>query len=200
VRISDHRWGGYLANVTPSEWLHDFESRIPEAITGAEFLQRYAGTADPVTSVDPKVTYPVRHPTRHPIEEHLRVRTFAELLQHPPSESRLGLLGELMYQSHASYSACGLGSEATDTLVEMVRGLGPDSGLYGAKITGAGSGGTVAILGRADARAALVDIAERYARLSGRRPAVFSGSGPGAHQFGIERWRSGFQLPGDEVK
>ena len=27
-----------------------------------------------------------------------------------------------MYQSHASYSACGLGSAATDRLVELVRG------------------------------------------------------------------------------
>lgn len=34
---------------------------------------------------------------------------------------QLETLGELMYQSHASYSRCGLGSEGTDRLVELVR-------------------------------------------------------------------------------
>ena len=58
-------------------------------------------------------------------------------------------MGELMSAAHDSYSACGIGSDGTDLLVELVREAGPQSGLYGAKITGGGSGGTVAILGRA---------------------------------------------------
>ena len=64
-------------------------------------------------------------------------------------------MGQMMAASHASYSACGLASEGTDLLVELVREAGPASGLYGAKITGGGSGGTVAILGRAGADAAV---------------------------------------------
>lgn len=51
-------------------------------------------------------------------------------------------------QSHASYSRCGLGSEATDRLVALTRreiarakDAGQESVLYGAKITGGGSGG-----------------------------------------------------------
>ena len=93
-------------------------------------------------------------------------------------------LGQLMYASHASYSACGLGSEGTDLLVELVRQAGPKQGLYGAKITGGGSGGTVAILARRDADHAVQALAERYAQQTGRPKRVFAGSSPGAAAFG----------------
>ena len=58
-----------------------------------------------------------------------------------------------MYESHASYSACGLGSDGTDRLVALAREAGSRSGIYGAKITGGGSGGTVAMLGGRGRRA-----------------------------------------------
>ena len=54
----------------------------------------------------------------------------------------------LSLQSHASYSRCGLGSEGTDRLVALVRAeqaaalaTGKQPALFGAKITGGGSGG-----------------------------------------------------------
>jgi len=90
----------------------------------------------------------------------------------------------LMYQSHASYSACGLGSAETDLIVRLVREAGPARGLYGAKITGGGSGGTVAVLGRRGSEAAVAEIAERYEQATGRRARTFSGSSPGAAAFG----------------
>ena len=92
-----------------------------------------------------------------------------------------------MYGSHASYSACGLGSDGTDLLVELVREAGPAAGLFGAKITGGGSGGTVAILGRSEAGPAVAEIARRYHEQTGREPYVFAGSSPGACQFGVRR-------------
>ena len=93
-----------------------------------------------------------------------------------------------MYESHASYSACGLGSAGTDRLVALVKEAGQGSGLYGAKITGGGSGGTVAVLGRrgADVRA----VASAYARETGQPPRIFSGSSPGAAAFGHVRMRA----------
>jgi L-arabinokinase len=94
------------------------------------------------------------------------------------------LAGELMYQSHASYSACGLGSAATDRIVELSRAAGPEQGIYGAKITGGGSGGTVAILGRRDAGPVVASLAEKYARETGYQPYIFSGSSPGSAGFG----------------
>jgi L-arabinokinase len=98
------------------------------------------------------------------------------------------LLGELMYEAHASYSACGLGAAATDRLVALVRAAGPAAGLYGAKITGGGSGGTVAVLARRKSRAAVEAIAARHGEETGRAPVVFAGSSPGAHAFGVRRF------------
>ena len=184
VRILDPVYGGYLANVTPEVFEERFEEGLPEHIRGRDFLARYCDTTDPVTEVDPDATYAVRAPTAHPIHEHARVSTFARLLAGPPDERRWRRLGQLMYESHASYSACGLGCPATDRLVEMVRQVGPAGGLFGAKITGGGSGGTVAVLGRPDAEPAVREIARRYAAQAGAGGHVFAGSSPGALAFG----------------
>jgi L-arabinokinase len=89
-----------------------------------------------------------------------------------------------MYDSHASYSACGLGAQTTDLLVELVRATGVDQGLYGAKITGGGSGGTVAVLGDRDAGPAVKKVADRFAAVMGYEPYIFSGSSPGSAAFG----------------
>jgi L-arabinokinase len=65
------------------------------------------------------------------------------------------------------------------------------NGLLGAKITGGGAGGTVAVLGyaRPEAEAAFNRVAERYCEKSGLLPYVFSGSSPGADDFGIAKIR-----------
>jgi L-arabinokinase len=96
-------------------------------------------------------------------------------------------LGALMYQSHASYSACGLGSTGTDRLVDLVHGAGAAHGLYGAKITGGGSGGVVAVLARAGSRVVVHEIAQRYAAETGRGGNVLGGSSAGAKSFGVAR-------------
>ena len=186
VAIHDHLWGGYLANVTPSSWAQRFEALVPERLEGGAFLDCWGGITDAVTRVDPTRSYAVRAATAHPILEHARVRTFAALLSSPAMDVP-DLLGELMAQSHASYSACGLGSAATDELVAAVRAAGPGAGLYGAKITGGGSGGTVAVLGRADAGPAVEAVAAAHARESGRAARVFSGSSPGAMSSPVMR-------------
>lgn len=191
VKIADDRWHGYLANVTPAEFEEHFAAHLPEHMSGADFLQNYQGTTDPVTEVDAARTYAVRQPAAHAIYEHFRVRAFAELLHAPASERRRELLGELMYQSHVSYSACGLGSRETDLLVQLVRQAGAERGLYGAKITGGGSGGTVAVLGRRGEDGSVTAIAEAFERETGHKCAVFSGSSPGSAAFGHLRLRKG---------
>lgn len=191
VQVQDERWSGYLANISPSEYKQYYAAQLPRVISGADFIEQYGGTTDTVTTIDPDVEYHVRVPTNHPINEHFRVRTFAELLQGELSPARLELLGELMCQSHASYSACGLGCDGTDLLVDLVREFGPERGLYGAKITGGGSGGTVAVLGRRDAEGAVREIAAQYAEKTGHAPYIFAGSSPGAVSFGTLRLASG---------
>ena len=61
----------------------------------------------------------------------------------------------IILQCHYSYGACGLGSDGTDRLVRLVQEMqhgkpssSEDGTLYGAKITGGGSGGTVCVIGR----------------------------------------------------
>src|SRR2546425_2616198 len=121
--------------------------------------------------------------TRHPIYEHARVRSFAEILKDWRGVSQARSLGELMFQSHDSYSRCGLGSDGTDALVALVRESASDQ-LYGAKITGGGSGGTVAVLGRRGAGNVVRKIANLYRQKTGYQPTIISGSSPGASVFG----------------
>jgi galactokinase len=183
----------YLANVSPQEFAA-LADQIPERLTGREFLRRYQNAGDPMVTLDPERVYAVRIATAHPIYEHTRVREFAEQLSrwggsepHNPQTlaENAEHLGTLMYASHASYSACGLGSDGTDALVALVRRAGRMSGLYGAKITGGGSGGTVAILGRSDAGPLVYAIAAQYAHRSGQAARVFDGSSSGAAACGV---------------
>jgi galactokinase len=195
--IDDPRWRGCLANVSTAEFEKHYVHELPERLSGAEFLSRCGGTTDRVTRVDPSREYAIRIPTAHPIYEHQRVRRFTEVLEDGSalaseiSGSRgvyggasLEVLGELMYESHNSYSACGLNSEGTDLLVNLVREAGPASGLYGAKITGGGSGGTVAVLGSRTAGPGIEMICEKYAKETSLQPYVFAGSSSGSASFG----------------
>lgn len=170
--VDDPIWNGYLANVAPAEWESKFRERVPARMPGAEFLSRFGGTTDAATTVDRDRDYAVRQPTAHPIHEHERVRRFRSLLVGIGSggvdDATMVRLGELMAASHQSYGACGLGSDGTDVLVAMVRETGPAAGLFGAKITGGGSGGTVAVLARPDSRPVLDAIVARYRRETGR--------------------------------
>jgi L-arabinokinase len=187
VVVQDPQWKGYLANISPAEFEQRFADRLPERISGAEFVERYGGTTDTVTRVETDRNYAVLNPTSHAVYESYRVQKFAELLRshgNSPDNRKPELLGHLMFDSHASYSACGLGSEGTDALVELVKTIGVGRGLYGAKITGGGSGGTVAVLGNRDAGDVIEDVAHRYAQRTGYKPYIFSGSSPGSAAFG----------------
>ncbi|MBI2404022.1 MAG: GHMP kinase [Gemmatimonadetes bacterium] len=185
VRIDDSRWGGYLANVTPAEFAV-LGGGLPEEMSGAEFLRRYEGITDPVTTIHPEHRYPVRRATEHPVGEQARVERFAKLLGVLLDQPQAAVeAGGLMYQSHRSYGACGLGSDGTDRLVDLVAAVGPSGGLFGAKITGGGSGGTVAVLGTSGAEAVVRDLAARYRAESGRPSGVFTDSGPGAVETGV---------------
>ncbi len=169
--------GGYLADLTPAEF-SQFARSLPDEMKGAEFLERYGGISDTATVVHPDRRYPVRIAAQHPVGEQQRVDRFAELLptlgDHPDAANELG---RLMYASHQSYSACGLGSTGTDAIVELIRAAGPQRGVFGAKITGGGSGGTVAILATRDAESVVREIAGEA--------RVFAESGPGAAETGV---------------
>jgi galactokinase len=184
IQICDHKWNGYLANIAPAEFETFYASQLPPQMLGEEFLRQYKGITDSVAAVKPDRSYPVLQATRHPIYEHARVNSFADILNNWSGLSKADVLGALMYQSHDGYSACGLGSAGTDDLVALAREIGDDGGLYGAKITGGGSGGTVAVLGRREARPSINAIIERYTQRTPYRATLVSGSSPGAAVFG----------------
>jgi len=150
----------YLANLSPAEFEIEYLDRLPEY---------------------------VRMPAAHPIYENARVQRFVHLLDQCETsdnpESYFHELGELMYESHHSYTALGLNSSGTDAIVELVRREGPGAGLFGAKITGGGSGGTVAVLGDQTSRSAVERVVASYAKETGYPPRIFHGSSSGSLAF-----------------
>jgi L-arabinokinase len=139
---------GYLCNISVQAFEEQFKSLLPASMKGKDFLLLYGETIDGVTTVNPETDYTIYECTAHPVYENDRVHRFQNLLKVKPdgdnAESVVSL-GALMYQSHESYSRCGLGSERTDEIVNCLKSLTPQ-GVFGAKITGGGSGGTVCAL------------------------------------------------------
>ncbi|TXG62399.1 hypothetical protein EZV62_013762 [Acer yangbiense] len=194
----------YLCNLSPHRYEALYAKMLPESITGEEFLEKYADHSDPVTVIDPKRTYAVTAASRHPIYENFRVKAFKALLTSESSDDQLTALGELLYQCHYSYSACALGSDGTDRLVQLVQEIhhsklsrSEDGTLYGAKITGGGSGGTICVIGRDCLRSShqIIEIQQRYKAATGYSPYIIDGSSLGAGQFGYLKIRSRHSSP-----
>lgn len=190
-QLGGNDYGGYLCNVSTKEYVQRYRKALPSKMRGEEFLQRYGETDDVATRVDPNEVYSIRGCTEHPIYENERVQRFIALLDEANrtgDERFLVRAGKLMYASHWSYSKrAGLGCKETDLLVNLARSRGVTHGIYGAKITGGGCGGTVAMLIREDALKTVTHIAEEYENLTGLKPRLFVGTSMGAFQFGYRR-------------
>lgn len=167
--------GAYLTELHPGRVAVD---TLPERLLGIDFLRLRSGIDDPVSTVGPTTSYPVRAATLFPIEEHARTVAFASLVEGRPAGDAAERLGELLYESHAGYSRCGLSVARTDQIVDAVREAGRDKGLFGARVSGGGSGGTVVVLGRRDAEPHVRAIAETLGA------GLISGSSAGADAFG----------------
>ncbi|XP_021275941.1 L-arabinokinase-like [Herrania umbratica] len=188
----------YLCNLTPHRYEALYAKLLPESMIGDTFMEKYSDHGDTVTVIDKNRTYAVTAAAKHPVYENFRVKAFKALLTSESSDEQLTALGELLYQCHYSYSACGLGSDGTDRLVELVQemqhcklGKGEDGTLYGSKITGGGSGGTVCVIGRNSLGSSqhILEIQQRYKSATGYLPFIFEGSSPGAGKFGHLRIR-----------
>ena len=142
---------GYIANIHPSEFEDKFLTMLPETISGQEFFEKYQTSIDVISFIDRDREYKVLKCTRHPVYENFRAKLFAQIIKNYTTEfqnysNRLNLMGELMYQSHQSYSDCGLGHPQADEIVNRVKERGAKQGLYGARIMARGGGGTVCVL------------------------------------------------------
>ena len=189
---------GYLANLDPDDYKRFFRPHVPELMGGRAFLERFGPTIDAATRVEPDVEYAVQRAVDHHVLEARRVRRFVEFLEQAgatagasatavaaAARQRGGALdraGHLMYASHLSYTNDALlGAPECDLLVDLARRR-ERGGLYGAKITGGGSGGSVAVLCDASggADAALAEVMSEYERQTGRKPEAFTGTSDGA--------------------
>lgn len=181
-------FGGWLCNVGSERYQAiTADNPLPETIDGRSFLAAHGGILDTVTRVEPDAEYPVRAATEHPIFEMERVERFVACLR-DSTDGAMAEAGALMRGSHASYSACGLGSPATDLLVELACDGEWKSVVAGAKITGGGSGGTVCVLVRADAEDSVAaGLAARYREQTGIEPRVIRGTSPGAFHTPVQR-------------
>jgi galactokinase len=134
-------------------------------------------------------------PTAHPIHENQRVLEFIDCLKAASDKNEAALIaaGECMFASHDSYRHnCLLSVPEVDFIVDAVRARGPLKGLYGAKITGGGSGGTVAVFGNKEALAREIPaIVRESQRLTGLDADIFDGTSPGAVEFGTFRYTFG---------
>jgi L-arabinokinase len=186
---------GYLANLDPDDYKNLFRPLLPEHMRGDEFLKQYGGTIDRATSVEPADSYHVRQAADHHVLEARRVERFVKELETATRERNenparrspaMDRAGHLMYASHLSYTNDALlGADECDLLVALVRDR-ESQGLYGAKITGGGSGGTVAVLCEQTAQAddAIREIMAVYAEKTGKKPEALLGDSPGAWHVG----------------
>ena len=185
----------YLTEISSAEFQGEYEKGIPETFLGSEFLAKYKTHDDPVTTIQPDATYQVAGPTRHPVGENERVLKFMDALRAAKDgdEKSLVAAGEQMYAAHASYrDNCKLSVPDVNFLVEAVSKRGAKAGLYGAKITGGGTGGTVAVFGKIAAlQEHIPQIAIEFSRRVGVMPDIFEGTSPGAIEFGAKRYAFG---------
>ena len=180
-----------LTDLDPFEYESNFRDILPECMLGVDFISTYGSHDDPATSIDPALSYSIATPTSHPIYENYRVKQVTDLLNNSKgdfSQEKAIQFGKYMYESHKSYSNCGLGSPETDILVRLAMAEGVSHGVFGAKITGGGCGGTVCILTSNDSNGSMAihRIASQYQKETGFNARILDGSSPGCQIFGTK--------------
>jgi galactokinase len=169
-----------MGNLDQDDYKRFFRSYLPEKMTGAEFITRFGREVE----VEPAGTYFVQGAADHHILESRRVKQFREFIKQSaalPLEDKnrfilMDKAGHLMYASHLSYmNDARLGSDECDLLVSMVRAR-EKSGLYGARMTDRGCGGTVAVLCEVTDRAqqAIDELVGAYQHRTGIQPLALA--------------------------
>jgi L-arabinokinase len=177
---------GFLANIPVPVFESKYLSLLPAEISGKDFLNNYKVFIDTVTKIDYQKNYRPSVCGSHPVHENARVHEFKTLLKNfkknNDKQSSLIMMGQLMMQSHESYSALGLGNEFTDEIVGMVRAAGAANGVFGARVSGGGNGGTVCILSYDKVgKKTVKDIHRKYQDMMKKKLFFFSGSSQGAY-------------------
>ena len=176
---------GFLANIPCEVFEKKYSILLPEKISGKEFLQQFKVSIDSVTEIDVEKKYKPAVCGAHPVYENYRIHEFKNLLENfrmqKDKTKSLIRMGELMLQSHESYNRVGLGNESTNVIVKMVYEKGGVYGVFGARITGGGNGGTVCILSYGkQGKEMIKQIHQQYERRIKQKSFLFTGSSGGA--------------------
>ena len=172
---------GYLANVSPLLYRQYFRPLLPKRLRGSDFMRTYGELPERVGTLDPAKMYRVRTAVDHLITENEHAEQFLQAMEELAEEGSLAITdlarektlqraGRLALASHHSYRLrLELSCREADWLVDRLMEAGPERGVYGARITSCGGGGTVmAVLGRTTAsNDALLDVYEAYNKVTG---------------------------------
>ncbi len=128
-------------------------------------------TMDALNGARKRIDPVVFRRARHVITENERTLRAARAIQ----AGDWPVVGKLMYDSHASLrDDYQVSCRELDTVVEIARKLGPQQGVIGCRMTGAGFGGCAVSLVRTDAVRVLTRlIAEEYEKQTEQEPAMF---------------------------
>jgi L-arabinokinase len=186
---------GYLANTSPLLYRQYFRTLLPRRMRASDFTRTYGPLSEPHPS-DPAAVYRVRTAVDHLIAENEHaeqfIQAFEELAAAPSGmplddaerQRTLQRAGRLLLASHHSYRLrLELSCREADWLVDKLMEAGPDQGIYGARITGCGGGGTVALLAARSSPAndALLDTRRAYHQITGLTLAITEATNtPGA--------------------
>jgi L-arabinokinase len=190
---------GYLANTSPLLYRQYFRALLPKRLRGNDFLRTYGSLKPPLDAAfDPAGIYRVRTAVDHFIAEHEHAEQFLQaieelsekspenqLVMRDPEERQRTLqrAGRLALASHHSYRLrLELSCFEADWLVDHLMEAGPDRGIFGARITGPGGGGTVmALADRSPAASdAILETIGAYQGITGKRLTVLEAGGAGS--------------------
>ncbi|HVX85439.1 MAG TPA: hypothetical protein VH253_11710 [Phycisphaerae bacterium] len=184
---------GYLANTSPLLYRQYFRTLLPRRMRASDFTRTYGPLPEPHATTDPAAVFRVRTAVDHLIAENEHaeqfIQAFEELAPSPAGaapldeserQRTLQRAGRLLLASHHSYRLrLELSCREADWLVDKLMESGPDQGIFGARITGCGGGGTLALLAARSSPAndALLDARRAYRQIAGLSLAISEAGG-----------------------
>ena len=139
----------YLTSLSLSQYIQSIEETLPISIDGKSFGESF--TRREASSIDIKddTQYPVQQAFGYAVAENYRSGLASHILTnlaHNSKRRTVALLGELMLQSHASYSRLGLSDSKVDELIDKIRDQGSDQGIFGGRVTGTAQSSIIVFL------------------------------------------------------
>ena len=187
---------GYLANTSPLLYRQYFRALLPRRMRGSDFVRTFGAIEEgDGASLDPAKIYRVRTAVDHLIAENEHAEQFLQAIEELTEENGLATrdaeerqrtmqrAGRLVLASHHSYRLrLELSCREADWLVDRLMDAGPDKGIFGARITGCGGGGTVMALTDRSSEAGdiVLEMMRGYHKLTGLSLSVVEASAPGS--------------------